>query len=305
MIAAAAPLILPILAVIAAVTAIGVGIYELYTHWNTVWGFIKKIVGDAVTFIKDHWQLLVEILLGPFALAIGAVIKFRSQIEGFFTALPGDIENELSSLGGIIVAPFTAAWSGVQTNIIQPVTNFFTGLPNKVEGWLGSLGNAITSPFKTAWNWIDQNMLQPVENWFKGFTGSVSSAFGKLGSAIAAPFKDAWTEIKGVLNTIISGANDLINGYNKIPFAPNIPDIPHLARGGPAAQGKAVLVGERGPELFVPSSAGHVIPNDKLMSRGGTPTGAGAGQHIEVHGYNLADPKQTANEIGWKLRFAS
>lgn len=42
--------------------------------------------------------------------------------------------------------------------------------------------------------------------------------------------------------------------------------LPGLAEGGPAEKGKPYMVGERGPELFVPKSAGTVIPNDKLAA---------------------------------------
>lgn len=40
--------------------------------------------------------------------------------------------------------------------------------------------------------------------------------------------------------------------------------IPGLATGGPAAAGKAYIVGEKGPELFVPKQSGTVIPNNQL-----------------------------------------
>ena len=40
--------------------------------------------------------------------------------------------------------------------------------------------------------------------------------------------------------------------------------IPGLAVGGPAKAGQPYIVGEKGPELFVPKSAGTVIPNNKL-----------------------------------------
>lgn len=39
--------------------------------------------------------------------------------------------------------------------------------------------------------------------------------------------------------------------------------------GGPVASGAAYLVGERGPEVFMPSQAGTIIPNDELGSMGG------------------------------------
>lgn len=42
-----------------------------------------------------------------------------------------------------------------------------------------------------------------------------------------------------------------------------------LAHGGFAAAGRPVMVGERGPELFVPPQAGEVVPNRKLRGAGG------------------------------------
>jgi phage-related minor tail protein len=42
-----------------------------------------------------------------------------------------------------------------------------------------------------------------------------------------------------------------------------------LAEGGPAAANTAYVVGERGPELFVPNTAGTVIPNNQINNMGG------------------------------------
>jgi hypothetical protein len=41
------------------------------------------------------------------------------------------------------------------------------------------------------------------------------------------------------------------------------------AAGGPVGFGEVYLVGEKGPELFVPNSSGNIVSNDKLSSRGG------------------------------------
>ena len=34
--------------------------------------------------------------------------------------------------------------------------------------------------------------------------------------------------------------------------------------GGPVQRNSAYMVGERGPELFVPNSSGSIIPNNKM-----------------------------------------
>jgi hypothetical protein len=43
-------------------------------------------------------------------------------------------------------------------------------------------------------------------------------------------------------------------------------EVAYRARGGPLAAGQLAVVGERGPELFMPSSSGQVIPNRAGMT---------------------------------------
>ena len=54
-----------------------------------------------------------------------------------------------------------------------------------------------------------------------------------------------------------------------------------LAEGGPAKAGTPYIVGEQGPELFVPNTNGTVIPNDEMTSGG-----SGFGGHTTVN-YNI------------------
>jgi hypothetical protein len=44
-----------------------------------------------------------------------------------------------------------------------------------------------------------------------------------------------------------------------------------LASGGPAKAGQPYIVGEEGPELFIPKNSGTVIPNDETMAMAGGP----------------------------------
>ena len=53
-----------------------------------------------------------------------------------------------------------------------------------------------------------------------------------------------------------------------------------MAKGGPVSARTAYVVGEKGPEVFVPSVAGNIIPNHRLGSMptmGGRSTVAGGG----------------------------
>ena len=42
------------------------GFYLLVHIGDAVWSTIQDVVGNAVTFVQDHWVLLVGILTGPF-----------------------------------------------------------------------------------------------------------------------------------------------------------------------------------------------------------------------------------------------
>lgn len=58
------------------------------------------------------------------------------------------------------------------------------------------------------------------------------------------------------------------------------------AAGGPVAPGSVYLVGERGPELFVPALAGQIVPN---MAAPQVPGGAGGGRQV-VNVFNFNAP---------------
>ncbi len=62
----------------------------------------------------------------------------------------------------------------------------------------------------------------------------------------------------------------------------------YLARGGPAMAGQPYIVGEEGPELFVPRQSGTVIPNDETMATlrkgtgGGSSVAAGTSVNVNI-----------------------
>ncbi len=56
------------------------------------------------------------------------------------------------------------------------------------------------------------------------------------------------------------------------------------AVGGPVAGGTPYLVGEKGPELFVPKASGTIVPNNKLLSGGGRAVGGGGGPTVVITG---------------------
>jgi lambda family phage tail tape measure protein len=75
--------------------------------------------------------------------------------------------------------------------------------------------------------------------------------------------------LKAALNPIFTKIGTSIGG-----FIGSIFGLPGLANGGPATANKPYIVGEKGPELFVPKQSGNVVPNNQLGNGQGVATGA-------------------------------
>lgn len=70
--------------------------------------------------------------------------------------------------------------------------------------------------------------------------------------------------------------------------------IPGLAAGGPVEAGKAYMVGEKGPELFVPPGSGKIVPNDKLGNKNSGPVNAPVNNTYNTYNINALDAKSVA-----------
>ena len=64
------------------------------------------------------------------------------------------------------------------------------------------------------------------------------------------------------------------------------------AEGGPVSRGKSYIVGERGPEMFTPSSSGHITPNHEL---GGS---TNVVVNVDASGSSVEGDEQQGRELG-------
>ena len=65
------------------------------------------------------------------------------------------------------------------------------------------------------------------------------------------------------------------------------------AKGGPVSSGQTYMVGERGPELFVPGRSGTIVANDKM---GGGNTNVVV--NVDAKGSSVEGDEQSANQLG-------
>jgi len=131
------------------------------------------------------------------------------------------------------------------------------------------------------------------EESFKGIikgTMTVGEAFRNMLNRIADHFLDSAARMaaiqiqKGFLSLFSNMFTNPINDIqNKVPTAAN---------GGPIGMRQPTLVGERGPELFVPNQSGNIIPNHDLAG------GTNIVVNVDASGSSVEGDEQGGRELG-------
>ena len=114
----------------------------------------------------------------------------------------------------------------------------------------------------------------------KGPLAIALGAIGKLFEIITTPIRFFIGLVQDALNVVqklINLANSLpiIGGFLPKP-TPQSKSKPGRALGGPVTGGQQYMVGERGPELFVPNQSGSIVPNNGMGGQVNVTLQAGA-----------------------------
>ena len=138
-----------------------------------------------------------------------------------------------------------------------------------------------------------------------GTTNKISEAFKKIGDDIGKGVSDALHDailqtkaLGDAARSILRGiASDLLRlGINTLLKSTGFGIFSNLAgfaNGGRPPVGRPSIVGEKGPEIFVPSTAGTIIPNDKI---GGSSTNIVV--NVDATNTEVNGDDGTANELG-------
>lgn len=228
------PLTIVIGGIVLAVAALGVGIYELATHWDTVWHGILAATQDVWTWIKANWPLIAAILIAPFApvvavvvLAVDEIIRHWGTIEDAFHDVATALTGDWKAFTGSLLAPVAAvvhgisvAWAAIEAPFAavldwikghwQDVLVLLTGLLGvailviihfwpQITAAVESVFNTIAS-FFTSWWATQTSRFTAAANVLKGVLtaawSAISTALKAAWAAIAAYFTSWWnTEV--------------------------------------------------------------------------------------------------------------
>ena len=135
---------------------------------------------------------------------------------------------------------------------------------------------------------VQNVMADTLFNWMQGEFGNIEQDFKRMldrmvANALAARLGEA---LFGA-GFGAGGGSELGGLFGRIAGAFG----GARAAGGPVSPGRAYLVGEKGPELMVPSGVGRIVPNDQLG-------GGGVVVNINVSGVrDSADLRQSSGQV--------
>ncbi|HXJ01303.1 MAG TPA: phage tail tape measure C-terminal domain-containing protein [Micropepsaceae bacterium] len=115
------------------------------------------------------------------------------------------------------------------------------------SGTVGTATNSMKGAFNDTFSALEKSVLKATKTGQLSFRDMVNAIIADL--ARIAIERSVIKPIEGVIDTVASSIGKAIGG---------------LAVGGPVGPGSAYLVGEHGPELFMPASNGAIVPNANL-----------------------------------------
>ena len=231
-----------------ALAPIGLQVFRI-VGWLAEWAdrVIKIIPPDLITMI-----LGVVIGLKAFSVAMGVLTAIVDAdplvlIAGAVVALGVGIY--------LLVKHWRTVWTFIK-KITDDVVHFIVGLFHNdlflaLSGPIGLLV-ILGEHWRTVWNGI-QDVVKTVWGVIKPVFDAIKTAIEDIVGGVG--------KVIGIANKIGGG---LIGGVAKGIGAVGSFFGGFLASGGPAQAGTPYVVGEQGPELFVPHTAGTVVPHGKF-----------------------------------------
>jgi hypothetical protein len=263
---------------IAALIAVGVLLYQNWetvvafagTAWNAIvetvtgamtrlgeiltiaWDGVKSAFWTGVNFIVGAVAMLLDFLLpgwdGALVTMWTRAVEIWNTISAFFKEVFSVIGSGISASLTVISETWSVMWEGMKT-VFESIWNSIASIFDSVVSGISSAMESLTKPI--------QKVIDLAQRALELAGGAVKSGSGKISSLVSS-ILDRGSSITG------------------------------KAIGGPVLAGTPYMVGENGPELFMPGQSGSIAPTGRF---------GGSTINLYVTGNTLLD-RDAARKIG-------
>ncbi len=224
---------------------------------------------------------------------IPAVQKLAEELGPKLTPIFKALTEYISNF---VIPTFKAIWKFITEFVIPAMRDFLTPIIDSLRSAFEKVAGKIKEneeqlkplieAFKATAVFV-RDVLAPVMGFVLG------KAFDQLGKSLgfAIDLLATYVDLLNKFYNIIKKIASFTISNQRLDFLPNL--LPEgfgggRAMGGPVSSGTSYVVGERGPELFVPNTSGTIVPN------GG---GGGGGSTINLTVNGAIDAEGTARTI--------
>jgi phage-related protein len=235
---------------------------------------LPQIIDSIITTLLDNIPLIIQ---AGIDLLTALVENMDEIILAIVEALPQIINSIIDTLtkGDSLTKIIQAGvdlFTALITNIPEIILKIITAIPDIITGivdaitskenmeamgqagleLLGALFSAVGLPTKAANISMGELTDQEIKDWYEATGGDEAFSVQKVKDWLASRITSGFTGFPSMTKGMIDpGLARFMSGK---------------ATGGPVIGGDPYIVGERGPEVFVPKSNGTIIPNDKMGS---------------------------------------
>lgn len=147
-----------------------------------------------------------------------------------------------------------------------------------------------------AFQWVG-NKIQEFKGWWESLPGFIRGFASAITDAIQAPFKIALGGVRRVIGDIKGAISSITDTSQSIVSRVVDPLGIFRAKGGPVSGGSPYIVGEKGPELFVPGSSGNIVPNHQLGGGGGGQTTINMNVNVGMYAGTEMEKRKMAESL--------
>jgi TP901 family phage tail tape measure protein len=260
-----------------AMTAAGGAMTAAFEENNA--GFLRSWEGSLSIIREVSYQIAEQ--LAPYVAEVAAA--FKGWYESNKESIPGWVELGVKIAAvAVVMGPLLIATGQLVTVLSSSVTwvlglGVSLGVLIDKLGSVREMGEAFGQMLVDIWD-MDYaafigSLLGYLAEIVEAFTGIQFSA-ERVRSDVIAVF----TAIGRAIDTVVSKLKTMWELFGKVTGATAageaigsaISSIAFRAEGGPVSSGSPYIVGEQGPELFVPNYSGTIVPNNALNSSGQT-----------------------------------
>ena len=235
----------------------------------------------------------------------GAADTAANTFQGKMTRLGLAFEDVRDTVGGFVLDAITPMVENIVNKVMPALSSFATslggadGLKGTFDTFVEGAKNVFIPIFngiRSAFNSIKAAVMDNKEEFTALFNFLKNYVAPFLGGAL----RIAIQAIGAVISTVVDLVASLVRGFqNVVKFGQAVGGVigavggflgfgGNRAMGGPVSGSTAYVVGERGPELFVPQGSGTIIPNNRM---------GGGGTTINLTVNGAIDSESTARQI--------